>query len=225
MENCPNLEVLGIDDVPFTDLALDAMVPASVPRLRHVNFSFNEIISEARLLAFIDRFPGLSVLQIDWCGQAVSDAVINRLADKCKGLTSLGLCYCRRITNASVINLSRQCRGLTVVNLSSIPTIGDAAVHALTERADKLEVLWLSQTAVTDASIVPLVQKHSLSKLSISKCTALTDVSANAIALHCKDSLQTLNIKGCTGFSESGAITLVKALPIGAIDGITTKIM
>ncbi|KAG7026269.1 F-box/LRR-repeat protein 4, partial [Cucurbita argyrosperma subsp. argyrosperma] len=118
-------------------------------------------LSDAGLIALSVGFPNLEKLSLIWCSN-ISSQGLTSLAEKCRFLKSLDLqgCY-----------------------------VGDQGVAAVGEFCKQLEDVNLRFCeGLTDTGLVELARGcgKSLKTFGITACAKITDVSLEAVGMHCK---------------------------------------
>jgi len=217
---------------------IDDLTLACGPRLQKmflVGSSLAEDLDAALDLISL-RCPLLSVLVVEGCGRALSDASLASLSrlDRLEHLTLHGAAC---ITDTGVAALlaipalgpdqaeaeaeaSRECR-LTHVNFNQAAAITPAAVEALAAACSRLTSIYLADCpALTDSCIVKLAKSNpGLETVVLSRCYLLGDTAVLALAKHCRGLLH-LDIKGCVNVSSQALSRVARALPLLAV---TTK--
>lgn len=123
------------------------------------------------LLRLLQDCPGLkkraahfgkAVDSVDLCSTtSVTDMMLETLADICPNIVSLDISGCRRVTDESVVYISRALsRSLKHLMLVGCDNITDVSISSLADHASHLETLSLAGcSGVTEASFPVLVEK------------------------------------------------------------------
>ncbi|TRY54550.1 hypothetical protein DNTS_033414 [Danionella cerebrum] len=119
-----------------------------------------------------------------------------------RGLQTLDLTACARITDASLTQVLRFPE-LQRLSLSMLPEISDASLLSIARHCRSLRSLVLSHCSqISDqglAQALPLLRR--LQHLNLSYCDGITNRTLSIIALHC-ERLQTLDVSMCKGITE-----------------------
>ena len=203
--------------------------------LTHANLSHCFNLTDAALIAFVDRFPGLT--HADFSGPCLlrTDEVVIELADKCRGLThaNFGGCIkpgdaalmaladkCRglahvnfsacKVTDAAVLELADKCCELTYVNFSGCRSVTGAAIISLAERCPRLTHVNFSMCRVTDAAVIALAGScSSMQHAVFTGCDRLTNASVLALAAKCSG-LQHANFGNCHCLTDTAVLALAE---------------
>ena len=117
----------------------------------------------------------LQTLDLSLCGGVMIDS-IRKITKHCVGLKNIDLSG----TGLSHITLSFLVNNLTPevekLNIGSLRKLNDEHVKALVTRCNKLSVLNLQNTTITDDSLTHIIKKlqHSLEKLNVRYCHFIT---------------------------------------------------
>lgn len=139
-------------------------------------------------------------IMLEMCDQTVnreeidcSQYSIRRL----KGLRSLNLSSCNRITDVSLM-YAFEFLELKTLSLSKCQQVSSIGIDAILTTCPSLEEVNLSECHnISDQAIDSMTRKlHRLTHLHIERCSQLTDHTLDYIALNCKR-LKFLDVRGC----------------------------
>ena len=103
-------------------------VPRSIPWQAR-----GRIKLDATVAALAKHCPGLTSLDVAYCGQ-LTDAALVAVAGNCPGLTSLNVTWCERLTDAALVAVAGNCPGLASLDVAYCRQLTDAALEAVKER-------------------------------------------------------------------------------------------
>ena len=204
----PGLVELRLANVEkLTDDALRA-IAQHLPKLHRLWLEESELISDAGVVELVQKCTELK--DVDLSSTSITDAAIIAIADNCADLEDLAVNGCENITDAALrvvrlpkltnldledcpdisdaglIELSRQCTALKSLRIS-YASITDAAVSAVARNCPDIEVLDIDDTGVTVASVLAIARAPNLKSLN---CYApnciLTDEALYALGRGCK---------------------------------------
>ncbi|EGB06650.1 hypothetical protein AURANDRAFT_28949, partial [Aureococcus anophagefferens] len=247
----PGLVELRLANVEkLTDGALRA-IAQHLPKLHLLDLQASRGISDSGVIELAQKCTALKALNL--CETSITDAAITAIANNCGDLEALVLQNCENLTDAALqvvtlpkltklylddcpaisdaglIELSRQCTALKSLSIRST-SITDAAVSAVARNCPDLEELQVENSQVTDESIISLLQhcahltqldfdRTGITLISdagvvelVQKCTALkhldlsgnliTDAAITAIANNCGD-LEELVVENCDSITDA----------------------
>ncbi|KAK1931811.1 F-box/LRR-repeat protein 2 [Phytophthora citrophthora] len=114
------------------------------------------------LLSHLVKGLGCEQLRhVDVESKQISDAALEQLC-RCVSLQTLAL-HCIKLTDESLVAISRACRNLTKVDLSGCSRVRDDGVITITVNCPKLQKINLTMCRrITDRSVVAMAQHASL---------------------------------------------------------------
>eukprot|EP01032_Pedospumella_encystans_P009297 gene9297-10957_t len=143
-------------------------------------------------------------------GDEASDVGITKLVQACTKLETLILPYFIVITDVFVMALAQNCAQLQMIVGLKGRNFGDASIIALSTRCPRLRFFTLSNSLVTDASLISLAAYlPGLKEFSFYKCEMISSVGVAALAQRCVG-LSSLNIYGCGSVGSDGVIAVVQ---------------
>ncbi len=134
-----------------------------------------------QILIGIDKASGLT--RLDLSGPAVSDQGALELTKLLK-LQELSLSECS-ITDDAVTMIGSGLRALTKLGLSGCKRLTDVGASALGLSVLPLQVLDVSNTALTDEGVNALTKLKGLRELNLGRCPGLTNISSFGIDSTC----------------------------------------
>lgn len=144
-------------------------------------------VSQNSILKVIATCTNLQNLSIA-CNSGISnytDDVVKEFAKRGRIVNMLRLYRCDKITSTAVIALAESCTNITELDLGHCDGVSDEAIRRVAETGKKLLDLDLFNTAVTDATIMAFVTRHTgIRRLSLQRCTKLTAAGVIAILPH-----------------------------------------
>lgn len=241
IKSMPNLKVVGLVGCRVSDECLFTL-GAHCHKLKRLNVSCNEDITDKGLKALAEGCPSLEQLKLNEC--LITDEGITAIANSCSSLTLVDLVRCSRITDLSVNEIAMQCpllqdiklEGcrvsdeclLTVgarchllkrLNLSCNEDVTDKGLKALAKGCPLLEQLKLNECiGITDEGITAIASScSSLTLIDLVRCSRITDLSINEIAIQCP-LLQEINLEGCHRITDVSISSLSKNSHLKRID-------
>lgn len=128
--------------------------------------------------------------------------------DRLKGLRSLNLSSCNRITDIS-LKYAFDFAELESLSLSKCQQITAAGFEASVMKCPSIKVLVLSGCHNLCDRAIDIISVHlkRLRFLHIERCSQLTDASLNSISKHCKR-LKYLDVRGCRSMCAEPCVKL-----------------
>ncbi|KAH7461970.1 EIN3-binding F-box protein 2 [Phytophthora ramorum] len=124
------------------------------------------------LLSHLVKGLGCEQLRhVDVESKQISDAALKQLC-RCVGLQTLAL-HCIKLTDESLVAISRSCRQLTKVDLSGCSRVRDDGIVAIAANCPKLQKINLTMCRrISDRSVVALAQHSSatLEEVVLDRC-------------------------------------------------------
>lgn len=139
-------------------------------------------------------------IMLEMCDQTVNKEEINcsqYSIRRLKGLRSLNLSSCNRITDVS-LKYAFEFLELKTLSLSKCQQVSSIGIDAILSTCPSLENVNLSECHnINDHAIEAITRKlHRLTHLHIERCSQLTDHTLDYIALNCKR-IKYLDVRGC----------------------------
>ncbi|CAL5223987.1 g6599 [Coccomyxa viridis] len=208
-----NLHTVGLRRAThLQDRALAALAAANGPRLKDVDLSGCQLVTDLGIRALTSSCRNLESVNVSSCYE-LSDAAFESLGT-CSGLRSLDACGCEQLTDAGLQALAQGARDLRKVNLGWCEGVTEEGVRGLAHCCSNLEVLDLCGCVkVRDMGVVAVALNCSkLTALGLHCCRRLTDASMAACALKLRH-LSSLNISGCLSMSPAAVQAVIDANP------------
>ncbi|SPQ94766.1 unnamed protein product (mitochondrion) [Plasmodiophora brassicae] len=143
----------------------------------------------------VSRISGLRSCYLDMC-RYVSDLGIIPLVTASESLLELELCYMPRLTDRSLLALSRSCLQLQTLELS-FGNFSDEAIATIASLSQLRKLALCRISSITDSSVTRIAQGCTLLQdLNLRMCEGVTSVSLFAILGHCHR-LQQLHVFTC----------------------------
>ncbi len=190
-ENFTNLRKVNLMGCSKLNPEALALLISQNPHLTHLNLSGCEGIDD-NMLGYIPESSELEVIDLSYI-QSITDAGIVKLANSCRSLHTLSLSHCSQITGSSIpalLSLSPQilylshCQGIkditweTTQSLKALSlegcSITDQTSQEIARCCTNLEVLHLSNTRITAASLISLKNLPDLQTLYLSGYVDIT---------------------------------------------------
>lgn len=146
------------------------------------------------LAKILSRYPYVTDLDLCFCPR-ISDASLSVIAGSCKEmLRSVNLSMSKFFSHVGLSNLVINCVNLVQIDLSNATDLKDLAASAIAE-AKNLEKLWLVRCkSITDIGIGCIaVGCRKLRLLSLKWCLGVGDLGVGLVAVKCKD-IHTLDL-------------------------------
>jgi hypothetical protein len=130
-----------------------------------LNLSNIYILNDTLLITIVENCVELSSINLTYCSR-LSDNSILALTKCCKdSLTSCNFSYCDLISDFAVCQLIEHCRSLTSLILTSCIQITDYTIIKLSESNDQLRCLGISGCVeITEASIYGFIASYHTNK-------------------------------------------------------------
>ncbi|KAI4317709.1 hypothetical protein L6164_025558 [Bauhinia variegata] len=131
----------------------------------------------------------------DYDSFCLSDSGLSALGEGFPKLEKLSLIWCSNVSSGGLISLTHKCSLLKALDLQGC-YVGDQGLAAVGQCCKQLEDLNLRFCeGLTDTGLVELALGvgKSLKSLGVAACAKITDISMEAVGLHCR-SLETLSL-------------------------------
>lgn len=196
---CPFLEELDVTDDDLDDQGLKYISRCS--RLFSLKLGICLNISDDGLIHVGMHCSRLKELDL-YRAMGVTDVGISAIAQGCGILESINMAYCDKITDASLISLSK-CGKLKALEMRGCPRITSVGLAAIAAGCRQLAILDIKKCHKIDNSgMIPLAQySQNLKQINLSYCS-VTDVGLLALASVSR--LQNMTILHLCGLSPNG---------------------
>jgi hypothetical protein len=194
-------------------------------------------IDDTGLQILAGNAQSLKTLILSYCA-AITDIGFRSLAPACTGVTALSVVGCKQLSNVAIGVFVAHCRSLESLKLRERSLDGLSAIAVRCGASLRNLSLGDLQLLANNGGLVTAVAQHCrhLQELELIKCAGITEavISRLAVALpHLKElslpsaevsdavliliatripKLTFLNLYGCKGFTEGGALLLVRLL-------------
>ena len=159
LENCRDLEILSLQSC--------------------------DEIDEGSLIQLIKKCQKLTEINLSDCVSGVSDRVISALGQRCRNLQKVSVYNCSKITDESLISLSR-CTQMVELNASSCERITDHGLRQFASGCKLLKVLFLEECNITDEGIKHVARGcPDLERVSLAYCKGVSNVSLEILSQSC----------------------------------------
>ena len=212
VQSCPLLVDVRCEScVGLTDASLQAL--AGLVHIRRVDLGGSPRLTDAGVLDLVTSPRGSqleSLVLFD--SYKFSDAVLRALGQHCPRLERAsfgdregfhGSETPYLFTDDGVRALAEGCGALRHIELRQHQKVGDAGVAAIAKHCPRLEQVDLTDSRITDAGLVLLLEGRALKKLSLWGCESVTDRGLQTIVRHGR-SLTHLDISFCSGITLKG---------------------
>ncbi|CEG47688.1 Leucine rich repeat proteins, some proteins contain F-box [Plasmopara halstedii] len=229
LNNCSKLRRLVLDKFKNIPKAAFQAIARQCDLLNDLSLCGSDFVTDSILGVVGGAFTQLSSLNLEKC-EHVTDLGVMQLVKKVRLLERLRLDYCRSISDTAVIPLMKS-RGekLRIFSIRHCQRVTDASIKELFSRKPRrLEELNVSYCVnITDDAFECLcfnivgyreVSKYlKLTKLDISGCNLLTNLSCSWIATSCPF-LQSLNASSCLKLTDKGLLAFAGLLKLERLD-------
>ncbi|KAK1937928.1 EIN3-binding F-box protein 1 [Phytophthora citrophthora] len=202
---CPLLAWLSLADSDFVTDDLVGAVAETFARLSSLNLNGCEHLTDSGVLQLLKKAKRLERLHLDRCSFISDAAMAPFVKDRAASLKTLSIRHCRHITDMTIKELfSNQPRALQELNVSYCVNVTDSS----------FECLCSVPSFFGNRAVSTYVK---LTKLDVSGCTLLTNLSCSWIAAACP-LLQSFKASGCVGLSDKGLLALAGLLKLEELD-------
>ncbi|KAF9086914.1 SCF ubiquitin ligase complex subunit [Mortierella sp. GBA35] len=168
------------------------------------------------LQSILSGCPGLYSLDLSDI-PAVTDVLIEYVAEKCPRLHTLYVGSCSSLTDDSIVKLATSCRQLKRIKLSQCTLLTDRAVLALTEHCPHLiEIDLTNCSLVTDTAIQSVFESlPQIRDINMTFLTLLTNAAFVSISpkTHRFEQLRVLNFTSCANITDKTLVKIILAAP------------
>ena len=203
----PGLVELRLRNVEkLTDDALRA-IAQHLPKLHHLDLEDSTGISDAGVVELAQKCTELKHLNLNLT--SITDAAITAITNNCADLEDLTVSGCDNITDAAfrVVRLPK----LTKLYLDDCPAISDAGLIELSRQCTALKSLSIRSTSITDAAVSAVARNcPDLEELQAEN-SQVTDESIISLAKHCAH-LTHLDLDD-TGITVASVLAIARRAP------------
>jgi len=166
----PNLKTIqfnfgGYKGGKMSDVSLN-LIGNACPRLNTIIFNYCDKITDAGVIALVEKCPELEIINLNKNGGDEINASLVVIGKKCPKLRSINLSGCKMVTDEGLKGLCQGCPELKTINLNYCDKITDAGVLSLCEKCLKLKKIRLSGCPlVTNKCRASLKLRGSIFKL------------------------------------------------------------
>ncbi|KAI9090638.1 hypothetical protein K1719_028491 [Acacia pycnantha] len=182
----------------------------SLPRYRNVkqiNLEFAQDIDDTHLILLktqcSDSLKGLDSLNLNGC-QKISDEGVEAITSCCPLLKTFSIYWNVRLTDAGLRHLVKNCKGIVHLNISGCKNITDQSLEFVADNYSELESLNLTRCVkLTDSGLSQILQKClSLQSLNLYALSSFTDKVYKKMSLLVH--LKLLDLCGAQNLSDEG---------------------
>ena len=169
-----------------------------------------------------------SLRDVSFSNCDVGDAEVRNLANDCPNLSKICLHNCVRVTNGSIIALSKSCLHLIAIDIGKCVQITDIGLEAFATNCSNVrtsnllngvDICHLRRISlhacsnITDIGVSAVARNfHLLNNIDISDCGRITDRGVSAIADNCPE-LHTINVSCCYRITDIGVSAIAHNCP------------
>ncbi|XP_028777572.1 F-box protein At3g58530 [Neltuma alba] len=188
----------------------------SLPRYRNVkqiNLEFAQDVDDTHLTILktkcSDSLKGLDSLNLNGC-QKISDEGVEAVTSCCPQLKTFSIYWNVRLTDAGLRHLVKNCKGIVHLNISGCKNISDQSLEFIADNYSELESLNLTRCVkLTDSGLKQLLQKClSLQSLNLYALSSFTDKVYKKMSLLVH--LKLLDLCGAQNLSDEGLSSISK---------------
>jgi len=180
---------ISTDGGCLTDTALLSLLNNN-PNLVSLNLENCDSLTTDSLATLPLHCTQLSTLKLCWA-RRITDSCVNTILSGCARLCQLTLYSCHNITNVTIDS----CEMLTKLSITNCSQLGH--VNTGTNNARLTSVILTGSRQLSDQTVCQLARNCQLIKeLRLSFCSELTDLSITVLAENCHK-LSDLNLQGC----------------------------
>ena len=203
----PGLVELKLEGLEkLTDEALRA-IAQHLPKLHHLDLEDSTGISDAGVVELAQKCTELKHLNLNLT--SITDAAITAIVNNCADLEDLTVSACDNITDAAfrVVRLPK----LTNLDLSGCSEISDAGLIELSRQCTALKSLNILGTSITDAAVSAVARNCPDFQDLFADSADITDESIKLLAKHCAR-LTHLDFDG-TGITVASVLAIARRAP------------
>jgi len=193
---------ISTDGGCLTDTALMSLLNNN-PNLVSLNLENSDSLTTDSLATLPLHCPQLSTLKLCWA-RRITDSCVNTILSGCARLCQLTLYSCHNITNVNIDS----CAMLTKLSITNCSQLGH--VNTGSNNARLTSVILTGSRQLSDQTVCQLARncKH-IRELRLSFCSELTGLSITVLAENCQK-LSVLNLQGCPQVSSASVNKLNK---------------
>nr|GMD64328.1 F-box/LRR-repeat protein 3-like isoform X2 [Ipomoea batatas] len=197
-QRCRSLEDLDITDNDISDEGLISV--SGCCNLSSLKLGLCMNITDYGL-SQIGKCSKLKELDLYRC-VGITDEGIAAIAEGCQALEMINMAYCEKVTDNSLISLSR-CTRLRTLEIRGCPRVSSVGLSSVAAGCKKLEKLDIKKCHnIDNTGMVSLVQcLHSIKQINLSYCS-VTDIGL--VALASMKRVQEITILHVNGISREG---------------------
>ncbi|KAE9325882.1 hypothetical protein PF008_g16784 [Phytophthora fragariae] len=202
---CPSVDDLSLaESDSVTDDLVGAVVDAFT-RLSSLNLDGCEHVTDSGVLQMLRKTKRLERVRVDRCFFISDAAMVPLVRKRAANLKTLSVRHCRKVTDATIKELfSNQPRLLEELNVSYCVDVTDSSFECLCSVPS-----FFGNRAVSSYP--------KLTRLDVSGCTSLTNLSCSWIAAACP-LIQSLKASRCIGLTDKGLLALAGLLRLEELD-------
>ena len=219
MLKCLSLEILDVEDIyHLTDACFSSVTHLErggeiLTKMKKINIENCSGISDNGVSSIISQCKKLDFLNVS--GIDLGDGAFCN-SENIEGsghitpMNTIRMAGCQRISDSSLLTISRQWKQLKSIDLSGCIYITDDGIGALCSYCTNLEEVWLSRCKrLTNLSLQHLAKTIHVKKVNFSECNRITDEGIRFIATSCPN-LLFINISRCRNISSQSISFLSK---------------
>ncbi|XP_038902182.1 F-box/LRR-repeat protein 3-like isoform X1 [Benincasa hispida] len=209
-ERCPYLEELDVTDNEIDNEGLKSISKCS--RLSVLKLGICVNINDDGLLHIASGCPKIKELDL-YRLTGITDRGIAATAGGCPALEMINIAYNDKITDSSLISLSK-CSRLKALEIRGCCCISSVGLSAIAMGCKQLTVLDIKKCVnVNDDGMLPLAQfSHNLKQINLSYCS-VTDVGLLSLAsINCLRNVTILHLAGLTPDGLTAALLVCGGL-------------
>ncbi|KAH7288149.1 hypothetical protein KP509_31G014500 [Ceratopteris richardii] len=177
--------------------------------LSHVELSNFKHLSDPPVYELVQKCVNLMELSLDY--SQISDTSLELISIHCKGLRSISLKCCRKLTDLGIKAL-HQCGSLESANLGQASGLTDGSLTAICTGNPHLKVLVAGYGQVSDKGLRAVASCMHLRELALNNCSHVTNRGIKQIAGGCP-MLRFIALSYCEHITDSAVISLAKGCP------------
>ena len=183
--NCPKLKILHVFECEFSCEVNNNIFE----NLTELNLKQGLLLRHDNVITLVAKCKNLEKLSLSNENKEdfdeINDAVIIAIANNCPKLVDFRIAFCSNPLDVGLLVLATNCQlmrrlAITEINFSA------ATALALVQHFEQLEDISFTFLSLNDAVIVHLA-KHckKLRRIAIDRCTGITEIGVEALALYC----------------------------------------
>ncbi|CAH2244036.1 jg12137 [Pararge aegeria aegeria] len=195
------LKSLKMMNKVFTPTTFEVLV-LNCTKLRLLNFSVCDTITDTEIMSILSRNPGLITLNLNYCHTLTAKCLQPAIL-YCNNLRVLKLARCAWLTTGAMEALALHQSKLEEVDISYCVNISEGCVLIFIKKFRQLKTFNLEGNLQITDKCLYTISKYSncLRLINVSSCD-ITDKGVMALALHCQ-SLEGLVVRRCMKVTET----------------------